>query len=95
MLASNDPSSDRRYRAIYITERTVHGLAEKISKKYLLKPNCISQILYITRAGIEILVDDDFVREMAEGQPMEVSIDPIACQGVETPDGLYGIRLSY
>ena len=95
LLTSNGLASDRHYRAIYPTERTAHGLAEKISEKYLPQSTHISQILYITQAGLEILVDDDFVREMAENQAMELDIGSFAQSGVEVAEGLYWARLTY
>ncbi|KAJ5173327.1 hypothetical protein N7492_005920 [Penicillium capsulatum] len=95
LLTNNGPASDRHYRAIYPTERTAHGLAEKISEKYLPQSTSISQILYITQAGLEILVDDDFVRAMTENQAMELEIGSMAQPGVEAADGLYWARLTY
>lgn len=95
LLSSNIPSSDRHLRAIYLTERTVYELAEKISEKYIVKSTSISRILYINRSGLEVLVDDYFVRETAEGQAMGVEIDPIPCHGMITSDAVYGIRLRY
>lgn len=95
LLSNNDLASDRHYRSIYPTERTAHGLAQKISEKYLHQSTNISQILYITQSGLEVLVDDDFVREIAENQAMELEIGSMLQPGDEVADGLYWARLTY
>lgn len=95
LLSSNGPSSERHYRAIYPTKRTVHELVKKISEKYLVKSTNVSRLLYINQFGLEVLVDDDFVRQMAEGQAMGVEIDRIPCPGMTTSDAMYEIRLAY
>lgn len=95
LLSNNGPSSDQHYRAIYLTGRTAHDLVEKISEKYLVNSTHISRILYINQSGLEVLVDDDFVSQMAEGQAMGVEIDHIPCPGLAASDVAYEIRLSY
>lgn len=95
LLSSHEPSSDQHYRAIYLAGRTVHELVEKISEKYLLKPTRILRVLYIKQSGLEVLVDDDFVREMAESQAMGVEIVSLPDPGLTASDAVCEIRLTY
>ncbi|KAJ5594813.1 uncharacterized protein N7459_001021 [Penicillium hispanicum] len=62
------------YRAIYLTERTVRDLMKKISEKHQIDPGRIVRILHVNQAGLRIMVDDDVVRELPEGQDMIADI---------------------
>ncbi|KAJ6001217.1 hypothetical protein N7481_001626 [Penicillium waksmanii] len=79
-VITNNKSPSEHYRAIYPKSRTIQDLTMKISEKISVKQNLeISSIVHKNEAGLEILVDDEFVQEMAEGQSMAVRI-------VETPE---------
>ncbi|CAI7678062.1 unnamed protein product [Penicillium pancosmium] len=78
-ISTNYQSPSEHYRAIYPKSRTVQDLKSKILEKSSSKTSLeISSILHINDAGLKIVVDDEFVHEMAEGQSMTVRI-------VETP----------
>ncbi|KAJ5965540.1 hypothetical protein N7481_012254 [Penicillium waksmanii] len=78
-IIANGQSPSEHYRAIYPKSRTVQDLKSKILEKSSAKTRLeISSILHINEAGLKIVVDDEFVHEMAEGQSMAVRI-------VETP----------
>ncbi|CAG8353511.1 unnamed protein product [Penicillium salamii] len=62
------------YRAIYLSERTVQNLIKQISAKQQIKPVCIVRMIHVNQNGMRILVDDDVVREIPEGQDMVVDI---------------------
>ncbi|KAL4979197.1 CP2 transcription factor-domain-containing protein [Aspergillus desertorum] len=70
----NDQSQDDYYRAVYLTERTVRDLMEKISMKQRIDPQRIIRVLLIKENGLRIMVDDDVVRELPDGQDMVVEI---------------------
>ncbi|KAJ5760943.1 hypothetical protein N7520_008099 [Penicillium odoratum] len=78
-FSGNDQHPADYYRAIYLTERTVRDLMKKISEKHHIDPSRIVRILHVNEAGLRIMVDDDVVRELPEGQDMVVDI-------YETPD---------
>lgn len=62
------------YRAIYLSERTVQGLVKKISEKYeIALVDCFS-LFYINEKRLKIMVDDEFVQQMLEGQSMRVEL---------------------
>ncbi|KAJ5924512.1 hypothetical protein N7466_008699 [Penicillium verhagenii] len=78
-FSGNENHPGEYYRAIYLTERTVRDLMKKISEKHEIDPSRIVRILHVNEAGLRIMVDDDVVRELPEGQDMVVDI-------YETPD---------
>ncbi|CAG7932372.1 unnamed protein product [Penicillium olsonii] len=62
------------YRAIYLSERTVRDLIKQISARQQINPVCIVRMIHVNENGMRILVDDDVVRELPEGQDMVVDI---------------------
>ncbi|KAJ5239746.1 hypothetical protein N7468_004365 [Penicillium chermesinum] len=70
----NEQHPEDYYRAIYLTERTVRDLMKKISEKHHIDPQRIVRILHVNEDGLRIMVDDDVVRELPEGQDMVADI---------------------
>ncbi|KAK1145581.1 hypothetical protein N8T08_004139 [Aspergillus melleus] len=70
----NDKHQDDYYRAVYLTELTVRDLMEKISLKQHIDPRRIVRILLVKQNGLRIMVDDDVVRELPDGQDMIAEI---------------------
>ncbi|CEL08045.1 hypothetical protein ASPCAL11198 [Aspergillus calidoustus] len=87
----NDQQQDDYYRAVYLTERTVRDLMEKISMKQRIDPQRIMRVLLVKENGLRIMVDDDVVRELPDGQDMVVEIseastfDAVMGGGANTP----------
>ncbi|KAJ5634277.1 hypothetical protein N7528_002119 [Penicillium herquei] len=82
----NEVHPQEYYRAIYLTERTVRDLMKKISEKRHIDPSRIVRILHVNEAGLRIMVDDDVVRELPEGQDMIVDIYESSNTEVSSPD---------
>ncbi|RMJ24456.1 CP2 transcription factor [Aspergillus sp. HF37] len=76
------------YRAIYLMERTVQELAEKLSAKRQIDPKYIVHVLHINKNGLPVVVDDDVVRELPEGQTM--TVDVCDATGMECNDAAGG-----
>jgi hypothetical protein len=97
-FAGTDQQPDY-YRAIYLTERTVRDLMRKISEKNHLDPSRIVRILRVNQNGLRIMVDDDVVRELPEGQDMIVDIyespAPSAASDDWSPGTPVEIKLTY
>ncbi|PTU21774.1 hypothetical protein P175DRAFT_0508692 [Aspergillus ochraceoroseus IBT 24754] len=74
----NAQHQDDYYRAVYLTERTVRDLMEKISVKQRIDPQRIMRVLLVKENGLRIMVDDDVVRELPDGQDMVVEISETA-----------------
>lgn len=65
------------YRAIYLTERTLRELVKKITEKQDIDLSRVDRIFYANQAGLRIIVDDDVVSHIPDGQNMIVDI----CEG--------------
>ena len=66
---------DDCYRAVYLMERTLKDLVSSIATKCGVNAPTVHKTLRITSKGLKILVDDDVVREMPEGQDMIVEFN--------------------
>jgi hypothetical protein len=71
------PSKIQYYRAVYLMERTAKDLAASIAMKFGVDPANVSRTTRINSKGLSIVVDDDVVREIPEGQDMRVEITEI------------------
>lgn len=90
--------SDRYYRTIYLRERTAHDLTQRICEKCGVDASKIARMLHANQAGLEILVDDDFVQQMTEGQDMIVKIEELPSKNGSAgslPNTPLGIWLEY
>ena len=75
---ASSTSDDNYYRAIYLLERTVDGLRRKILEKAKIEANQIARLIYITRNGVEVMVDDDMVQGIPEGQDMIMQLNRVS-----------------
>jgi hypothetical protein len=53
-------------------QRTVKDLVNGISEKFQVNPMRVTQVTCINSKGLQIVVDEDVVRELPEGQDMIV-----------------------
>ena len=60
------------YRAVYLMERTVKDLITNIAVKCGVDPTQVVHTIRINPKGLKIVVDDEVVRELPEGQDMIV-----------------------
>lgn len=65
------------YRAVYLMQRTVRDLVNSISQKFDIDPNRVTQVTHVNSRGLHIIVDEDVVRELPEGQDMIVELSPV------------------
>jgi hypothetical protein len=65
------------YRAVYLLHRTVKDLVHGIADKFQIDPDRIAQVTHINSKGLHIIVDEDVVREVPEGQDMVVEFSPV------------------
>lgn len=93
----NDVFLDNYYRAIYLTERTARNLAEKISQKLDLDANRVVRIIHINHNGMKIVVDDDVVQTLPDGQDMvaQVSDVPASDAAAGSSDAAVQVTLRY
>ena len=60
------------YRAVYLLQRTVGDLTSSIASKCDVDPSRVQRAVRINSKGLKILVDEELVREIPEGQDMVV-----------------------
>ena len=65
------------YRAVYLMQRTVRDLINNISTKFEIDPYRVTRVTHINSRGLHIIVDEDVVRELPEGQDMIVEFAPL------------------
>lgn len=58
------------YRAVYLMQRTVKELVNSIASKSGVEPTKVLRTVRVNKAGLSILMDDETVIEMPEGQDM-------------------------
>jgi hypothetical protein len=78
-ILHRDPASPEKheyYRAVYLMQRTLKDFTSSIAAKWSLDLTKINRVLHILQKGLEVEVDDDVIRELAEGQDMILEILP-------------------
>lgn len=75
-VRQND-SRDSYYRAIYLMQRTVKDLIIAISEKFGVDPAYVMRVTHLNSKGLQIVVDEEVVRELAEEQDMIVEFSKI------------------
>lgn len=59
---------DHYYRAVYLIQRTVKDLVNGIAMKSKIEPTKVVRTIRVTSKGLHVLVDEDAVQEIPEGQ---------------------------
>ncbi len=86
-VSGGSPDQDY-YRAVYLMERTLQDLITNIAIKCQVDATRIARTLRVNPKGLKIMVDDEVVRELPEGQDMNVEfsmIDSDATPKLEHP----------
>lgn len=106
---SQSPKTDY-YRAIYLAQRTLEEFTNRIASKWNLDPTKITRTTRVLSQGLQVEVDDDVIREMAEGQDLimeiskqtpsvkrewEMSVDPSAGSPKSNEIDTYELRLIF
>lgn len=65
-------AEDDYYRAVYLMQRTVKDLISSIASKCQVDPTRVVRTFRVNAKGLKIIVDDEVVRELPEGQDMTV-----------------------
>jgi hypothetical protein len=58
------------YRAVYLMQRTLKDLVNSVASKSGIEPTRVLRTVHVNKAGLNILMDDDTVIEIPEGQDM-------------------------
>lgn len=68
------PDKNEYYRAVYLMQRTLKDFTNSIAAKWNIEPTKILRTLHVLDRGLEVEMDDDVIRELAEGQDLIMEI---------------------
>ncbi|KAI9822168.1 MAG: hypothetical protein M1832_003171 [Thelocarpon impressellum] len=69
------------YRAVYLMQRTVQDLVHGIAAKVGVEPARIVRTVHVNGKGLNIMMDDDVVRQLPEGQDMVLELAEVTEAG--------------
>ena len=72
-----DGSGNRYYRAVYLMERTLKDLVNSIAAKWQMEASQITRTIRVNPKGLHIMLDDETIQELPEGQDMIVEFSEI------------------
>jgi hypothetical protein len=64
------PREDNYYRAVYLMQRTLKDLVDSVASKSGVEPTKVLRTIRVNKAGLNILMDDETVIDLPEGQDM-------------------------
>lgn len=68
------PDKHEYYRAVYLMQRTLKDFTNAIAVKWGLEPTKVLKTLHVLDRGLQVEIDDDVVRELAEGQDIIMEV---------------------
>ncbi|KAI9850756.1 MAG: hypothetical protein M1838_005167 [Thelocarpon superellum] len=74
LLKEAGQHSGGRYRAVYLMQRTAEDLIRGVAGKCHIGPGTVVRAVQVNSKGLHIMVDDDVVRHLPEGQDMIVEL---------------------
>jgi hypothetical protein len=77
---SNDSGNVGYHRAIYLMQRTLQELNDRIAAKWGLDSSRILRTIHSIQNGLEVEMDDDVIQELKEGQDMTLEIQEVTGQ---------------
>ena len=69
------------HRAVYLTRRTAQDLTTGIAGKVGLDPARVHRVVHLTDKGLKVIVDDDVVQQLPEGQDMTMELYEVDAAG--------------
>jgi hypothetical protein len=78
-IAGKQPK-DNYFRAVYLMQRTLQDLVNGIANKSGMEPSKVLRTLRITQKGLNIVLDDEAVHELPEGQDMVAEFSELKSQ---------------
>lgn len=93
-------SEDNYYRAIYLLQRNLAEFVSATAAKFGIEPQKVVRTVRVNQKGIQILMDDDAIRELPEGQDMKAEFATVDTpqnqwQSRPSPSSGYELRLVY
>ena len=75
--AQTEPKNATYHHAVYLMQRTLEEFNNRIALKWGLDPSKVLRTLHVLQSGLEILMDEDVVRELKEGQDMSLEVEEV------------------
>jgi hypothetical protein len=92
----NEKQQEPYYRAVYLRERTTSDFICQLSRKYNVQPDRILSLVHIKQNNLRVVVDDDVVGEIPEGQDIIARFTEVSAQfGSDGRDGTEGYDNGY
>lgn len=67
---NDDEKTANYHHAIYIQQRNTQEFVEALARKWKLDPANVIRTIQVRDDGLNVIVDDDVVRELPEGKDM-------------------------
>ncbi|KAH6677427.1 CP2 transcription factor [Halenospora varia] len=74
---SSQPEKTEYYRAIYLMQRTLNDFKNGIAVKWGIEPTKVLRVIRVLDRGLQVEMDDDIIRELAEGQDITMEISEV------------------
>lgn len=74
---TRDHVCGKYYYAIYVAQHTAKNLIHAILKKFLFNPEYIMRVFYIHVNGLVVVINNNVVHELPEGQDMIIDISKL------------------
>ncbi|KZF21924.1 hypothetical protein L228DRAFT_269369 [Xylona heveae TC161] len=68
------PFENDYYRAIYLMQRTAKDFVDTVASKCMIDSTKVARAIVVNPKGLQIMVDDDVIRELPEGQDMVIEV---------------------
>jgi hypothetical protein len=78
------PADEQYYRAVYVMQRTVKDFVNALAAKCEVESTRILRTTRVNSKGLNILVDDDVIRDLPEGQDMIVDFSTIEIRSAKS-----------
>ncbi|KAL1306024.1 hypothetical protein AAFC00_004153 [Neodothiora populina] len=74
-------AEDGYYRAVYLQQRTQKDFTNAVAMKCGIEPTQVVRTIRISRNGLHVLMDDETIQEMPEGQDMTAEFTEVQPSG--------------
>lgn len=68
------PAKRDYHRAVYLMRRSLQDFIHAIASKWNIDGSKVARVLHVLPRGLQVAVDDDVIRELAEGQDLILEI---------------------
>ena len=82
---ADQATSDNFYRAVYLSQRTMKDFVRATATKCNIEPTQVLRTYRLSRNGLQILFDDECIRELPEGQDMTAEFCEIDAESIIKP----------